>query len=221
MLAEIEAMQNDAKADYATTRLDPDESGDLILVWGERLSSYLSGIEATYGEPTGGTVAEVEAILRRTQYAITDRGSHLKPPGDEREVHARIEAILRCVYPDLRHKPSISKPIKNFVPDTGLPSAQTLIEYKFVETQSDVRRVADEILADTRGYVSKKWNSFIYVIYETRRLKPENEWTALMRESNVSDDTRIVVIAGEQSQAREGRTGVVGVRRTRARPAVS
>jgi hypothetical protein len=32
-----------------------------------------------------------------------------------------MEAILRCVFKDLKHKPPIGKAIKNFEPDTGLP----------------------------------------------------------------------------------------------------
>jgi hypothetical protein len=60
-----------------------------------------------------------------------------------------------------------------------------------------VKRVADEVLADTRGYVSKEWEQFVYVIYETRRLKPEGQWNELMRASGVGAETQVVVLSGE------------------------
>jgi hypothetical protein len=90
------------------------------------------------------------------------------------------------------------KAIKSFVPDTGLPPVRTLIEYKFVESAEDAKRVSDEILADTRGYVSKEWDKFIYVVYEARRVKRETEWEQLLRISGIGDNTRIIVISGEE-----------------------
>jgi hypothetical protein len=105
---------------------------------------------------------------------------------------------IRWVFKDLKHKPSIGKAIKNFEPDSGLPSARTLVEYKFVASDGDVKRIADEVLADTRAYVSKEWDKFIYLIYETRRLKHESQWMELLRSSSVDDNTQIVVICGEE-----------------------
>ncbi len=106
--------------------------------------------------------------------------------------------MLRCVFPDLLHKPPIAKQIKNFQPDTGLPSIHTLIEYKFMSDQGEEKRIADEVLADTRGYVSDDWTNFIYVVYETKRIKPESQWRQLLRQSGVGADTDIVVISGEE-----------------------
>jgi hypothetical protein len=97
------------------------------------------------------------------------------------------------------------KPIKNFEPDTGLPEVNTLVEYKFVSTKEEVKRVADEVLADTRGYTSKDWNRFIFVIYETKRMKSEIQWTELMKASGVGEDTQVVVISGEVPLPKAGR----------------
>ncbi len=60
-----------------------------------------------------------------------------------------------------------------------------------------VSRVADELLADTRGYHSRDWDSFIYVIYETTRVKPEVEWKNLLRECGIDDRISVIVISGE------------------------
>jgi DpnII restriction endonuclease len=141
---------------------------------------------------------DVIQILRETQYSITDPRCFLYPPKDEKEVHVRIEAVLRCVFPDLINKPRVNKQIKHFEPDTGLPGINTLIEYKFIGSQDDAKRVADEVLADTRGYTAKDWKQFIYVIYETKRIRPEKHWNQLLRESDVPDNTSIIVIHGEE-----------------------
>jgi len=191
----VSGIHETAKKDYAKVKA---YSEGMYLVWAAKLEDYLHSIEAIFGrKETGRVVKDVIEILRATQYSITDLNCFPDTPQNEDQVHSRIEAVLRCIFTDLRHKPTISKPIKNFEPDTGIPSLKTLVEYKFVESRQDVKRVVDEVLADTRGYVSQKWNKFIYVIYETRRLKPESEWKHMLRENEIPESTEIIVICGE------------------------
>ena len=112
--------------------------------------------------------------------------------------------MLRCIFPDLKHKPSLSKPLKNFEPDTGIPSQRTLIEYKFIKAAKDVPVISDQILADTRGYTSTEWDRFVYVIYETERFQTEEKWTAHLRESGVSMSSTVVVLAGTSPEPSSG-----------------
>lgn len=127
------------------------------LVWADVLRTYLNAIGISYNElrPTTSITTELVSIIKAAEYFITDKDIFKTSPSNEGEVHFRIEGLLRCVFPDLKHKPQLTKPIKNFEPDTGLPSVRTLIEYKFVSNEEDVKRVSDELLTDTRGYTSR------------------------------------------------------------------
>jgi hypothetical protein len=136
-------------------------------------------------------------IIRDIHYVITDVALFRSIPANENDVHIRIEGILKCVFPDLKHKPTLTKQIKNFEPDTGIPSIETLIEYKFLSRKEDISIIADEILADTRGYTSRDWSRFLYVIYETNRFRTEKDWNELLRQSGVSENTTAVVLSGE------------------------
>ncbi len=136
-------------------------------------------------------------IIRDIHYVITDKAIYGGPPCNEKDVHARIEGVLKCVYSDLKRKPTLNKPIKNFEPDTGIPSIDTLIEYKFLSRAGDISRIAEQILADTRGYASKDWKHFLYVIYETKRFKSEGEWKEMLLQSEVSRNSSIIVLSGE------------------------
>jgi len=169
------------------------------LQWSAEIYDFLQAIGNSYNvHPFSNLVSkDIISILRATLYSITDKSIFDKPPARESEVHSRIEAVLKCVFPDLKHKPSINKPIKNFEPDTGLPSVRTLIEYKFISNQNDAKRVSDEVLADTRGYFSREWERFIYVIYEASRIKPESEWAQMLNECGVPSNTQILVLQGE------------------------
>jgi hypothetical protein len=197
-LKAVQRLEATARKDWVATEYD-EETAEDYLVWGAKLYQYLRAIEAAFAEPETSIVTkDIVQILQATQYSITDKACFPQPPSSESDVHARIEAVLRCVFPDLIHKPPIAKQIKHFQPDTGLPSIGTLIEYKFIANRGDVKRIADEILADTRGYLSKDWKRFIYVIYETKRFKPENQWRQLLRQSEIKTNTEILVISGEE-----------------------
>ena len=174
------------------------------LVWHWVISNYVDAVANSHGIHSKLSVSQdLISILREAAYTITDLKIFDSPPTNESEVHARIEAILRCVFPGLKHKPRLAKPIKSFEPDTGLSSIRTLIEYKFVSNEKAAKFVADQILADTRGYVSKEWDMFLYVIYETRRIKPESEWRQLMHECGVDRNTQIIVISGEPPESKQ------------------
>lgn len=53
------------------------------------------------------------------------------------------------------------------------------------------------ILADTRGYTSKDWNRFLYVIYETNRFRTEKDWNQFLEQSGITKNTTVVVLSGE------------------------
>lgn len=195
VLAEYSRIK-ETKEGFLASGNDPDGEPFSPII--STLRRFLSSIEQFYpsDEPTRITKDLLE-IIRDIHYTITDKTLFKSIPQSEKDVHIRIEGILKCVFPDLKHKPALTKPIKNFEPDTGIPSIETLIEYKFLSSPDDVGTIADEILADTRGYNSKDWKSFIYVIYETERFKRENEWIQLLKQSGITENTTVVVLSGE------------------------
>lgn len=166
--------------------------------WLARLRQYTAAIE-TLSEPqhTHLITKDLTDILRATEYVLVDPKLFGAPPKDEDDVHRRIEGVLRCVFPDLKHKPALTKPIKNFQPDTGLPSIRTLIEYKYLSRAESVGVIADQLLADSHGYRSPEWNTFVYVIYETKRFRPETEWNQFLESCGVASNTTVIVISGE------------------------
>lgn len=207
-----------------TAESDPD--GEPHLKWAGPPRRYVAALQGTYvNEPSRMVTKDVESILRAATYPLNDPGLFGAPPPDEATVHRRLEGILRCVFPVLLHKPRLTKPIKHFEPDTGIPAIQTLIEYKYLSSPAQVPTIAEEILADTRGYSSREWTSFIYVIYETVRIKPEVEWRQLLRECDIDSRTTVVVLSGEgirrpRDSKRHPIAALKPTSRTRAKPNV-
>jgi len=193
--ADIYAAQNEAASDWTASARDPDGEPHLKSAFAAR--RFHRTLQSVYLTETSQTVTkDLEAIVRDSLYAITDERIYGQRPMNEADVHLRIQGILKCVFPDLLNKPPLSKPIKNFEPDTGIPSIRTIIEYKFISEAARVPVVADEILADTRGYISEKWRSFLYVIYETERFRAEADWRSLLRECGIGTNVSVLVLNG-------------------------
>jgi len=193
----VEAMYQKAKTGNLTeNKLGHEEP---YLVWIENLQMHLDIIIESYGihSQHRTKLFKLKKMISRTLYPICDPKNYETPPQKEADVHERIESILKCHYPKLKRKPRINKPIKSFEPDSGIPSIKTLIEYKFVNDISDVKRIADEILADTRGYVSSDWKNFLFVIYETRRIRSEDEWNNLLRDCELGSNYEALVLHGD------------------------
>jgi len=189
-------------------------AGEPFSVCLPRIRQFLRAIEQFFPTKDSTIITkDILQILRDIHYTITDKALFVKVPQNEQDVHIRIEGILKCVFPDLKHKPTLTKPIKNFEPDTGIPSIETLIEYKFLSRPGDVKTIADGVLADTRGYTSKDWSHFFYVIYETNRFRPEKEWIQLLRQSGVPENTTIVVLSGEPPKRRKKKKPITSVRK--------
>lgn len=172
--------------------------GEFYPSWAEKITTITDAIASAHGvaKTSVSELKDLKAILKRAVYAICDLALFPDQPKNEADVHRRLEAILKVHYPDLRSKPSLSKPIKNFEPDTGIPTAKTLLEYKFISTKADAKRVTDEILADASGYRSRDWTNLLFVIYETKRVQSEEDWQNLLEECQLRDGYDVVVLSG-------------------------
>lgn len=99
--------------------------------WTDRIRLFTDAVAASYGlaKTAQSAVNDLKKVLERAAYVICNTDIFARVPQNEADVHDRLEAILKCHYPDLKRKPRLNKPIKSFEPDTGIISAKTLLEY--------------------------------------------------------------------------------------------
>lgn len=190
-------------ADFDLCRKKPLESKmgpeEPYLVWPWKVQDYADLLAAIYVPAAAKTTEEVAPlieILKRCEKYLVHPTLFAWPPCGEADVHERIEELLACNYPRLQHKPRLNKSIKNFEPDTGLPSIKTLVEYKYVSSQDDARRIVEEILADIGGYQSRDYVQFVFLIYETERFRRLDEWEDVISRSNPPNPVEVVLLKG-------------------------
>lgn len=90
-------------------------------------------------------------------------------PSSEMDIQNVMHPILEGFFGAEFHKnPPISQSIKSYEPDCGIKSIGTAVEFKFVDTEQELKTAMDGIYTDLSGYSgSKDWTQFISVFYMT------------------------------------------------------
>ena len=130
---------------------------DIIIEIGQLLA-YL---EDYLGVPIKVTSKLVEDIDDKLRAIIR------KKPEDEREVQDAIENLLIAKdYEFNREKVSIPYSAKYYVPDFTFDALNTALDAKLCNSQTDEKKIIDEINADIPAYKSK-YSYVVFVVYDT------------------------------------------------------
>lgn len=177
--------------------------GEHYLKWPEKLDPYIDALTNLSGAQESDNVEPFQLIeiVRNSINSITNIPAFKRPPRNEKELHLRMEIILKPYYPYLLNKPTIRKTLKNFQADAGIPSLKTLIEYKYISNNNEAKKAADQILADKAGYESRHWRHILFIIYETIRLKSEKEWNQLLKDCGITNAQAVVLHGFSQIKA--------------------
>jgi hypothetical protein len=194
----------DAKNLLTSSRAKPLQvevlEGQAYLIWPFKLRDLVDMFSSLH-IPKNETKSDKDVdslvgILNRSEYYITQTDIFGSVPRSENDVHTRIEGLLRCFYSDIQTKTRISKTIKNFEPDTEIPSLKALIEYKYITNRAQGKTTVDQVLADMSGYQSPDRDNIIFVIYETRRVFPKADWDRMIKSCRPQNRIECVVIKG-------------------------
>jgi hypothetical protein len=189
---------NDFKKEPSANAMGYDEP---FLIWPTRLRLLLTILKDLHLPESGleGTPIEIEKLkrlIKNSEYYITQTSVFSWVPCIEDDVHNRIEGILKCAYPDLKRKPPLAKKIKGFIPDTGIPSLRTFIEYKFINNEKEAKAVLDEIFSDISGYKDHEYDRYIFVIYETGRVFNRSDWEEAVASAQAKEIIDVIVLQG-------------------------
>lgn len=177
--------------------------GEPYLVWPFRLHDLINMFKSLH-LPENKTESDKDIdslleIIGRSEYYITQTDIFKSVPSSENDVHIRIEGILRCIYGDLETKQRIPKKIKSFEPDTAIPSLKTLIEYKYITSRDQGKKIVDQVYTDILGYQSHDYDNIIFVFYETQRVFPKADWDRMVESCKPQNRIECVVIKGVAS----------------------
>jgi hypothetical protein len=133
-------------------------------------------------------VLYLERLLENTAILVKLRG---KTPTRETELNNIVEEFLFVLFPKARaaDRSQFNTVFKTFRPDILIPELKTAIEYKFVDSEADMKKVLGEIAEDAKGYGRHDdYNNFYAVFYLAQlfcsKERFEEAWTELIFPEN-------------------------------------
>lgn len=139
-------------------------------------------------------LVRLQQILEGTPKLIRDQGLQ---PRSEKEVRTAMYGLLLHFFPDTVREVPIAKVSKTYKPDIGIRSLKVGIEYKFADSELELKTCIGGIFEDILGYSgSADWTTFYAVIYMTdafmTRAQVQSEWQL----SNVPHEWRPILVTG-------------------------
>jgi hypothetical protein len=143
-------------------------------------------------------------ILQNTPAIIRAKGLE---PRNEAEVRSAVFEVLQFAFHDAVREIPVGQLFKTYKPDFGVRSLMAAAEYKFADSESEVKKALDEIYVDMKGYSGHyDWRTFFAVIYTTdalahkekledefRGVKADVNWTPILvvgKGARVKPDTK-------------------------------
>jgi hypothetical protein len=134
-------------------------------------------------------------MLRSTAIIL---GNYCVTPTCEADVKRTMTKHLETVFADYTPQFSIAKPLVSFKPDGGVVSLRSAVEFKFCETEADVKTAIHGITEDLAGYSgSLDWTKFYTVVYQTKPFTNEPKFQAALSGSGMTDRWTFIVVTGQ------------------------
>jgi hypothetical protein len=171
---------------------DFDHLDSPTLEYFERLISALRmSVSKEMTDEQAWTLNRLKEMLDDTSNLVHGRPS---PPRDEGELEAIMHDYLSACFPGFVAKPKIGGSIKSFIPDCGIRTIGTAIEFKFVRTKQEAVNAFSGIVEDIAGYKgSRDWTRFFGVVYQAEPFLSKSHWKSDMERIGAVTWTPILV----------------------------
>jgi hypothetical protein len=181
-----------------------DEFGNPYPLALEYLAMYVSplGDATSNSSESLDELPRLERILQGTARLLKGRGIE---PCKEVEVRNAIYETLIHFYPGTVRDIPIAKVSKCYKPDIGVPSLKAAVEFKFCDTEEELKRAIGGIFEDVAGYAgSDDWTHFYAVFYITDNFMTQAQVEAEFNLSRVDRQWRPLLVPGGGARQRVG-----------------
>lgn len=138
---------------------------------------------------------QFKSILINTPKIIKDR---VVEPSNEAEVRKCVYDLLIHVFPDTVREVPISQVTKTYKPDIGIKSLKAAAEYKFADSETEVKKAVGGFYEDMRGYSgSEDWKHFYAVIYMTDAFFTQEQIMAEFKHTSADKNWQPILVTGK------------------------
>jgi hypothetical protein len=142
-----------------------------------------------------------ERILINTPKIIKDRDMD---PKNEAEVRKCVYDLLIHIFPDTVREIPVSHVTKTYKPDIGVKSLKCAAEYKYADSDTEVKKSIGGFYEDMKGYAgSEDWKFFYAVIYMTDAFFTEDQIKAEFDATGVENNWKPILVIGKGQRAKK------------------
>lgn len=142
-------------------------------------------------------LSQFERILINTPKIIKDRNIF---PQNEAQVRQAVFDVLIHVFPDTVREIPVSQVTKTYKPDIGVKSLKAAAEYKFADSEGEVKKAVGGLYEDMYGYECEDWKVFYAVIYMTDAFFTQDQIVAEFKDTGVHENWKPLLIVGKGSR---------------------
>lgn len=141
-------------------------------------------------------------------------------PTCESDINRLMKPIIRAAFPDSIPSPPIPSVVKTYKPEMGVPSLGALVEYKYADSQQEMKQCLDGIFADSRGYTADgRWTRFYAVFFQTGAFYNQLQMDAQFKQCGIHDSWKAIVLVGKGTKKKAATQQPAAVAATPAVPA--
>lgn len=133
------------------------------------------------------------SILENTPLIIEQRKL---VPTNEKEVRQAVFDYLKVAFHDAVREIPIPHLFKTFRPDLGVRSLMAAAEYKFVQSEEELKIAIEGIFADMKGYKGSDWRTFFAVFYCTKAVANKERLVAEFEDVNEDHSWAPIIVTG-------------------------
>lgn len=197
---QLPALLADFKRDFERFRrakeieLALDEFGNPYPLALKYLAAYAKLLVAATSSESLADLPLLERILQGTPRLLKGRGIK---PCKECEVRNALYETLIHVFPGTVRDIPIAKVSKCYKPDIGVPSLKAAVEFKFCDSDEELKRAIGGVYEDVVAYAgSADWQHFYAVFYMTDAFMTQPQVEAEFNLSRVDRRWRPLLVQG-------------------------
>lgn len=143
---------------------------------------------------------QLEKLLKSTGLIIS-RSKEF--PKSEAQVYNIVKDHIKLLIPDLVDGKTVEfgHKLKTYVPDFSSELCQSVVEYKYIKSERDLKKTIDDLCADAKAYKrSDKYKYIFTVLYFTKYIKSDQEIEQYWGEKDFPDHWKYFVIIENTNQ---------------------
>jgi hypothetical protein len=116
----------------------------------------------------------------------------------EKDVQDILWIMLRSNFAAVEREETLKKfGLKNYRPDFGISEFKSLVEVKYINEKTDTKKIQEEILADSEGYLNKNTeyqNIFVFIYDKAHKLMDPESFIMDLKNTKYIID--VIIIPG-------------------------